>query len=200
MDTITRIATPDDAAVLLDIYAPYVRETAITFEWVVPGVEEFAERIRCTLADYPYLVAERDGRIIGYAYIGRFGVRKSYDWCAETSIYIAQGERGQGVGRALYEALEIISRKQNITRLMAILAAPETAHDPHLTLASPAFHERMGYVRVGHMRNLGYKFGRWYGDFYYEKIIAKTRTPQPDFIPFSQLAPEDVDDVLAENL
>ena len=121
MDTITRIATPDDAAVLLDIYAPYVRETAITFEWVVPGVEEFAERIRCTLADYPYLVAERDGRIIGYAYTGRFGVRKSYDWCAETSIYIAQGERGQGVGRALYEALEIISRKQNITRLMAIL-------------------------------------------------------------------------------
>ena len=191
-----RIATPADAQALLDIYAPYVRETAITFEWEVPSVEEFARRIESTLVSYPYLVAERDGRIVGYAYTGRFGVRKSYDWCAETSIYIAQGERGNGAGRALYRAIEGISRRQRITRLMAILAAPEASNDPYLTLDSPAFHEAMGYRKVGHTRGLGYKFGRWYGDYYYEKTIANPAAAQQPFIPFSQLPSEVVDSVL----
>lgn len=192
-----RIATPEDAQTLLDIYAPYVRETAITFEWGVPSVEDFAQRIEHTLVNYPYLVAGRDGAIVGYAYTGRFGARKSYDWCAETSIYIARDERGHGAGRHLYEALEGISRAQHLTRLMAILAAADADDDPYLTLDSPAFHERMGYRQVGRMYGLGYKFGRWYGDFYYEKEIGESRADQPAFIPFSQLPHKDVEAVLS---
>lgn len=196
-ETSIRIATTADAQALLDIYAPYVRETAITFEWEVPTVEKFAHRIENTLVNYPYLVAERDEAPVGYAYTGRFGIRKSYDWCAETSIYIARDERQHGIGRNLYTAIEDISRRQHITRLMAILAAAEDEDDPHLTLDSPAFHERMGYRQVGRMYGLGHKFGRWYGDFYYEKEIGESRADQPAFIPFSQLPQEVVEAVLS---
>ena len=87
-----RIAEPEDAEALLAIYAPYVEETAITFEYAVPSVEEFQERIRNTLQQYPYLVAEDENGILGYAYAGRFQSRAAYDWAVETSIYIRKDQ------------------------------------------------------------------------------------------------------------
>ena len=101
-----RIATIQDAAALLDIYAPYVENTAITFEYDVPTLEEFTGRIRHTLEKYPYLVAVRDSEIIGYAYAGAFYGRAAYDWSAETTIYVKKGCRHIGVGKLLYQALE----------------------------------------------------------------------------------------------
>ena len=83
-----RTATENDAEALLEIYEPYVRETAITFEYEVPSAEEFRSRIRNTLLKYPYLVVEQDGEIIGYAYAGPFHDRPAYDWAVETSIYV----------------------------------------------------------------------------------------------------------------
>ena len=95
-----RMAGLEDAAALLAIYAPYVRETAITFEYDVPSEKEFAGRIAHTLEKFPYLVAENDGEIVGYAYAGAFHPRAAYQWCAEMSVYVKRDARRMGVGRA----------------------------------------------------------------------------------------------------
>ena len=98
-----RIATPEDAARLVAIYAPYVENTSITFEYIAPSAEEFADRIRHTLTRYPYLVAELDGEPAGYAYASAFKSRAAYDWSVETSIYVSRDLRSSGVGSLLYE-------------------------------------------------------------------------------------------------
>lgn len=97
-----RPAVSDDAPALLDIYAPYVIETAITFEYEVPTLEDFRQRIKNTLHTHPYLVMERDGEIVGYAYTGQLGSRAAYAWAAETSIYLRQDCRRGGLGTRLY--------------------------------------------------------------------------------------------------
>lgn len=96
--TIRPVSTADSQA-LLDIYRPYVEHTAITFEYEVPTAEEFTRRIRHTLKRYPYLAAEKDGQLLGYAYAGPFHERAAYDWCAEVSIYIRTDARGTGIGK-----------------------------------------------------------------------------------------------------
>ena len=101
-----RRATENDAEALLKIYAPYVEHTAITFEYEVPSVEEFRSRIRHTLEKYPYLVAEEDGELLGYAYVGPFHDRPAYDWAVETSIYVDERNIHKGVGGKLHDALE----------------------------------------------------------------------------------------------
>ena len=99
--------TEEDAAGLLEIYGPYVLETAISFEYQVPSLEEFRERIRTISAKYPYLKAvDEQGKILGYAYAGTFKSRTAYDWAVETTIYVRRECRGMGVGRQLYESLE----------------------------------------------------------------------------------------------
>lgn len=94
-----RLAKPSDARSLLDIYAPYIEDTAITFEYEVPTIEDFANRIEKTLEKYPYLVAEEDGLILGYAYASTYYARAAYDWAVELSVYVSQDARGIGVGR-----------------------------------------------------------------------------------------------------
>ena len=99
-----RLAKPSDARSLLDIYAPYVENTAITFEYEVPTIEVFATRIERTLGKYPYLVAEEDGAILGYAYASTYYARAAYDWAVELSVYVSQDARGKGVGSKPNEA------------------------------------------------------------------------------------------------
>ena len=112
--SVIRIAKPEDAEELLKIYAPYVKHTAITFEYEVPTVEEFRDRIEHILKRHPYLAAERDGELIGYAYAGVFNERAACDRSVETAIYVRQDGRKDGIGRMLYEALEKILSEQNI--------------------------------------------------------------------------------------
>lgn len=181
-----RIATIDDAKELLNIYAPYVTDTAISFECDVPSLTEFEARIANILKKYPYLVAEYDGEILGYAYTHAFVGRAAYDWSAETTIYLSKSKVKMGVGRMLYEALERISQSQNILNLNACIGYPETP-DEHLTLNSVQFHEHMGYRMVGTFHNCGYKFGTWYHMVWMEKMIGEhSPTPMP-VIPFSEL-------------
>lgn len=103
-----RVASEDDAEAILAIYAPYVIKTAITFEYEVPTLEEFRGRIHHTLQKYPYLVAEQNGKILGYAYVGPFHDRAAYDWAVETSIYVDENLRHSGVGGRLNRALEAV--------------------------------------------------------------------------------------------
>ena len=167
-----RPATEADAAEILNIYAPYITDTAITFEYDVPTLEEFTGRIRHTLEKYPYLVAVRDSEIIGYAYAGAFYGRAAYDWSAETTIYVKKGCSHSGVGKLLYQELETALKAQNIINLYACIGYPEE-DDEYLTKNSKQFHEHLGYRLIGEFRKCGYKFGRWYHMVWMEKKIGE---------------------------
>lgn len=174
-----RIAVPEDAAQLADIYAPYVENTPITFEYTMPSAEEFEYRIRRTLEKYPYLTAEENGNLLGYAYASAFKERAAYDWSAETSIYVKTGRGRQGIGRALYTALEELLRRQHICNLCACIAYPNPA--------SIAFHESFGYQTVAHFHASGFKQGAWHDMVWMEKALCPhTRQPLP-FLPFPGL-------------
>ncbi len=174
-----RAASEQDAPALLKVYAPYVEHTAITFEYEVPTAEEFAARIRRTLERYPYLVAERDGEILGYAYVSSFHDRPAYDWAVETSIYVNREKKRMGVGRALHDALERVLSAQGILNLNACIACPRGEQDEYLTDDSIRFHKHLGYRMVGEFDQCGYKFGRWYNMVWMEKHIGKHRENQP---------------------
>lgn len=174
-----RVATPDDAEALLAVYAPYVTDTAISFECEVPTIEEFRRRIARTLERYPYLVALRDGAIAGYAYAGPFVGRAAYDWSVETSIYVARHARRAGLGRALYTALENILREMGVLNLNACIGYPKK-EDEYLTTNSVDYHRHLGYAWVGRFHDSGCKFGRWYDMVWMEKIIGNhPENPEP---------------------
>ena len=184
-----RTAALADAGRLLDIYAYYVTDTAITFEYDVPSEAEFKERIRRTLLKYPYIVAEEDGRILGYAYAGPFKERAAYDRCVETSIYVAKDARRRGIGVLLLNTLEALLKQQNILNVNACIGVPQKEEDAYLTFDSVHFHERMGYRMVGTFHDCGYKFGRWYDMVWMEKMLGEhTDDPQP-VVPFPDLPP-----------
>ncbi len=171
---IIRNAVPQDTRALLDIYGPYVKNTAISFEYEVPSVEEFQKRIENTTKKYPYLIAEEDNQILGYAYAGAFYGRAAYDWSVETTIYLAPGATKKGVGRLLYKSLEEKLKEMGILNLYACIAYPDE-EDEYLDKNSALFHEHMGYQKVGEFHKCGYKFGRWYSMIWMEKIIGEHR-------------------------
>lgn len=174
-----RAATAEDAPRILAIYDGYVRRTAITFEYDTPTQEAFRGRICRTLTRYPYLVAQRGDEILGYAYAGAFYGRAAYDWCAEVTIYLAQGAQRQGLGRRLYAALEEALAGMGVLNLYACIAVPHGAEDEYLTRASERFHTQMGYALCGTFSRCGYKFGRWYDMIWMEKIIGEHGENQP---------------------
>lgn len=193
-----RVATEDDAERLLAIYAPYIEHTAITFEYEVPSVEEFKGRIRNTLKRYPYLVAEMDDTICGYAYVSPFHERAAYDWAVETSIYVDRHKKGMGIGKKLYETLEWILKQQNILNLNACIACTEK-EDEYLTNASVHYHEHLGYRMVGEFKQCGYKFHRWYNMVWMEKHIGEHIKDQPPVKVFPEILKENLTDISLQN-
>ena len=189
MEITIREAKVEDAKRLLDIYAYYVENTAITFEHEVPSLEEFEGRIRDTLCNYPYLVAEADGEIVGYAYAGRFRTRASYAWSASTSIYVDKRFHRAGIGRMLYAELENILKQQNVINVYAGAADP-VEEDKYLTRNSEHFHEAVGYNAVARYHECGSKFGKWYNLIEMEKIIGERTCPPKEFIPYAKLRGE----------
>ena len=167
-----RKATEKDAESLVKIYAPYVEKTAITFEYEVPSVAEFRERIRNTLKKYPSLVAEQKGEILGYAYVGPFHDRPAYDWAVETSIYVDHNKKNMGIGRKLHDALEEVLKERGFLNMNACIAYPEV-EDEYLTRNSVEFHSHLGYELIGEFHKCGYKFHRWYNMVWMEKIIGE---------------------------
>jgi len=169
MGIVIRTAKMEDAKALLDIYAYYVKHSALTFEYEVPSKEDFQNRIAHTLEHYPYLVAESEGEIIGYSYAGRFQPRAAYAWNAEMTIYLKEGVRRQGLGRRLYTQMEEILKKQGIVKLIAVITLPVDAYsDFH----SMQFHEKMGFRLAGRMEYCGFKFNRWYTTICMDKLIG----------------------------
>ena len=167
-----REATTDDAAALLKIYSYYVENTAITFELTTPTLEDFKGRIERTLKNFPYLVAELDNEIVGYACAGSFVGREAYKFSSELTIYLDKNFRGRGLGRKLYGELEKILAQRGTTNLYACVAYPEI-EDEFLTRASVKFHERLGFKICGKFTECGYKFNRWYSMVWMEKILRR---------------------------
>lgn len=182
-----RAARESDAPTLLAIYAPYIENTAITFEYTIPSVEEFTQRIHRTLEKYPWLVAEKDGQLLGYAYAGPFHERAAYDWAVETSIYVDQTRKHMGIGRLLHDALEQALKAQGILNMNACIACtPE--EDSHLDNNSVEFHTHMGYRLVGEFYQCGYKFNTWYNMVWMEKHIGEHKKNQPAPLTFKELS------------
>lgn len=169
---IIRDADISDGKELLEIYSPYVTDTAISFEYDVPGSEEFENRIRKIKEKYVYLVAEEQDKILGYCYAGPFHPRKAYERSVETTIYIRKEYKGQGIGKNLYIALEERLRKLGIKNMYACIAYPKE-EDEFLTKDSVFFHKKMGFTECGHFNRCGNKFGRWYDMIYMEKLLDK---------------------------
>lgn len=167
-----RDARLDDAEEILEIYSHYIKNTAITFEYTVPDRETFRKRMEKTLENYPYLVAELDGKIMGYAYAGPFVGREAYSHSCELSIYTDKSAHRCGIGRALYSEIESRLKEKGFLNLYACIASPQKP-DEYLTDDSEKFHSHMGFVRVGTFHSCGFKFGRWYDMIWMEKIIGE---------------------------
>ena len=149
-----RFATPDDAPFILAIYAPYILGTTITFECEVPTVAEFAARIQTIQQQFPYLVAELDGQILGYAYASKHRDRPAYQWSVETSVYVHPDGYRRGIARQLYTLLFEFLRRQGYYNAYAGITSPN--------LKSETFHREMGFDYIGTYTNIGYKMGGWH--------------------------------------
>ena len=177
---IIRPVTLADAEELLKIYAPYVTETSITFEYEVPSPEEFRERIAHTIMSYPYLAAvDETGRIVGYAYASAFKSRAAYSWSVETSIYVAKDSRRRHIGSTLYEALENALKKQNVINACACISA---SHEE-----SMFFHKKCGYQLVATFHKSGYKSGTWHDMIWMEKFLGEHEVPPKEFVPYPEV-------------
>jgi L-amino acid N-acyltransferase YncA len=164
MGHLIRLATEDDAEAIAAIYAPYVRETAISFELEPPDAAAFRAKIRDVLRLAPWLVRIDDGAVTGYAYASRFRARPAYRFTVETSVYVRADARGRGVGRSLYEDLLPRLVHQGFRRAIAGMTLPNTA--------SAALHQALGFERVGAFHQVGFKFGRWHDVEFWERELA----------------------------
>lgn len=183
-----RLAQPQDAGALLAIYAPYVRETAITFEYDPPPPEEFCRRIQATLARYPWLVLEQEGALLGYAYASPYQSRAAYQWGAEGSIYLEQGVRGMGLGTSLYRCLMELLKLQGVRTFYGCVTHPNPA--------SEAFHRKLGFTQAGLFPKAGYKLGQWWDILWLELPLGDRTAPPAPFRPFPSLEGERVEGVL----
>ena len=172
-----RIAHEADVPAILEIYAPYILTSTATFEYDVPSQAEFLQRFRTITAQFPWLVWEENGQILGYAYASPPYTRAAYAWCAEPTVYLRPDARGRGIAAALYARLEDILRLQGYQVLYALITSENTA--------SRRFHEKQGYISRAQFPDCGFKFGRWLGLHWMEKrlksveIPSKTPTPWP---------------------
>lgn len=159
-----RSATINDVPAILDIYAPFIRDTAVSFEQQVPDEHEMWDRISDVMKTLPWLVCEIEGRVVGYAYSSAHRFRASYQWTKEVSVYVHPNYRKRKVAHMLYTALIRILELQGVCNLLAGLTVP---NEP-----SRRFHEHMGFTEVGTYHGIGHKFGEWHDVMWMEKRLS----------------------------
>lgn len=163
-DVTIRQATASDAAAVSAIYRPFVTDNAVSFEFEPPSIATMAERIRNTNRHWSWLVAEVNGRCMGYAYGNQFRTREAYRWTVETSAYLATDSRGLGIARLLYQALFESLAARGYRRAIAAIALPNPA--------SLRFHQKFGFEEIGVLKEVGYKFDRWHDVAYYQRTLG----------------------------
>lgn len=181
-----RNAVMADAERILEIYDYYVKNTAITFEYDTPSMEEFKARMARIMNRYPYLVIEEDKVLQGYAYADVFVGRAAYGWSCELTVYLDHKTRKNGMGRTIYEALERELQQMGMLNLYACIGYPE-ANDEYLITDSADFHAHMGFAKIGEFHKCRHKFDRWYNMIWMEKIIGEHRDKQPPIICYPEL-------------
>jgi phosphinothricin acetyltransferase len=173
MAVVLRLAQEPDAETIAAIYAPYVRETAISFELEPPAPEEMRQRVRAVLGHAPWLVCESDGEVVGYAYAGRFHARAAYQWSVEVTVYVDREHHRRGIGRALYTALLEALRAQGFRTAVGVIALPNPG--------SVGLHERLGFRPAGVLHAVGCKHGRWHDVGWWALALGEypARPPAP---------------------
>lgn len=185
-----RAAQERDVPAILEIYAPYILNTTATFEYTVPSRDAFLARFRSITAQFPWLVWEEDGQILGYAYASAPYTRAAYAWCAEPSVYLLPRARGRGIGRQLYTALEKILKYQGYQVLYALITQENED--------SFQFHQHLGYRFSVLFPNCGFKFGRWLGLIWMEKRLKSVEIPSNSPEPWETIMqnPQKIFDIL----
>jgi phosphinothricin acetyltransferase len=175
-----RAATPDDAAAIASIYAPYVEGSVVSFEVEAPGAEEIAARMAAGAGLYPWLVAaDADGGIAGYAYACAFRPRPAYRFAVETTIYLEREAQGRGLGRSLYASLLELLRAQGFAQAIAAITLPNDA--------SVRLHERLGFGHAGTYRQVGYKLGAWWDVGLWQCPLAPAGDPPAEALPLAAI-------------
>lgn len=172
-----RLARSGDVDGMLDIYAPVVCDTAISFEETPPDADEFRRRLGAITENHPWLVCVRDDRVVGYAYASRFHVRAAYQWTVETTVYVAADAHRQGVGRALYTSLLACLVLQGYRTAVGVIALPNPG--------SVRLHEAMGFASIGVLPDAGYKHAAWHDVGYWSRPLADGDHPIPPGTPAS---------------
>jgi phosphinothricin acetyltransferase len=167
-----RLIKPEDTQAVLTIYAPYITDAVISFEYEVPSVNEFAERISTITKEYPWLVCEYNKEIIGYVYSSKHRTRTAYQWSAECTVYLAAGFHRLGLARILYQALFDILKLQNIINVYAGITVPN--------VKSEEFHKAMGFYMIGTYKNVGYKFNKWHDVAWFQLDLGEHIINPPD--------------------
>jgi phosphinothricin acetyltransferase len=183
-----RLVKPADSIEILSIYAPYIENTAISFEQTVPSIDEFTKRIESISSNYPYLVYETNGQIVGYAYASQHRERYAYRFSVDLSIYISEAYQGVGIAKRLYDCLFEILRNCGYVNSYAGYTVPNEK--------SSRFHEKYGFTPVGTYRKVGYKFCKWHDVTWTERAI-KPHTDNPDeTISINDLPKDLLDEIL----
>ena len=164
-----RLATPEDAAAVLEIYAPYVLNTHISFETEPPSLDTMRKRMETIGTFYPWLILESGGETVGYAYACPLKEREAYRWSPEVAVYIREGFHRRGAARALYTSLFAVLRRMNICNAVAIIALP---NEP-----SVRFHEALGFQKVAHFSKIGFKLGQWRDTGHWVLRLSDPETP-----------------------
>lgn len=185
--TAIRFATPRDAEAMLEIYAPYVKGTAVTFEYEVPSIEGFRGRVESILQTYPWLAAEEDGLLLGYAYAGPYRSRAAFQWDAEGSIYLRPQAQGTGLAAPLYRCLMELLELQGVRNLYGCITHPNPA--------SEAFHRKMGFTDLAVFPKAGYKLGQWWDVLWNFRPLGEKHSPPCPFRPIRQAEPGIIDTI-----
>jgi len=183
-----RMADEHDAGEVLSVYAPFVANTVITFEYEVPDIVTFRKRMKNIQEEYPYLVCTKDGKIVGYAYASRHKERAAYQWNAELSVYVAEEYHGIGIGKALYASVIEILRAQNVQNVYGCVTTPN--------IKSEALHRCFGFQLVGVYHGTGYKFGRWLDVAWFEKHTGAHETEPMPFKKIGDIEKEKISSIL----
>ncbi|MBQ7340670.1 MAG: N-acetyltransferase [Oscillospiraceae bacterium] len=186
-----RLAQTKDLPQMLAIYGPYVENTAYSFEYTVPTLPEFTARFESYTKQFPWLVWEEDGQVLGYAYGSAPFERAAFGWCAEASVYLHPNAHRKGIGTKLYKALEALLKQQGYRKLYALVTSENRI--------SLAFHEALGYRQIATFPDCGYKFGRLHSLVWLEKDLNSVENTKSTPTPFSSFGKnyQKLQDILA---
>ncbi len=183
-----RFIKESDAEQVLAIYAHYVEHTHITFEYPPPSLDEYRQKITSVIEQYPWLVYEEDGKIIGYAYAHVHRPRVAYQWSPEATIYLHPEYKGKGIGKILYTVLFDLLRLQGYYTVLAGVGQPNDGSN-HL-------HKKLGFLEIGTFKDVGFKFGNWHDTVWYRLPLGERPEQPAEPIAITDIKPEAISEIL----